>query len=149
MFRVLILVLFVLVLFAAPVMAQDGDPSGPALPPVDVETDAAALIQAVIAILTGFAASPLVTTIVGALKMIPALDRFSPQVLTFATAALLYGGAALASRFGAGEQFYSFAELVYRVLPAALAFIATLVGAPAVYEAAKQVNAPVVGYQRQ
>lgn len=121
----------------------------PAVPPVDIETDAVSLLDYIVtSVLGAVIASPLVVTLVGALKLIPGLKEVSGPVLSFIVGAIVYILAALATQTGYGDQFNSIAELITKILPILLQFAITNLVNPVVYSGAVRVNAPVAGFQR-
>ncbi len=141
--RLLIIgVLIFAVLFVAQIaFAQDS----PNFPPVDVESDAATLLDVLLTSILGAAiASPFVATLVGIVKLIPAANDLGGELLTTIVAVVVYVLAALATHFSLGDQFYRLIDALQVILPVLL----TLIGAPAVYHQARKVNAPIIGYQR-
>jgi CBS domain containing-hemolysin-like protein len=96
-------------------------------------------------VIAAFGTSPLTTLLVGFLKKVTALDKISPQTLTFVVSAVLWISVSVGGLLGHETEVKNFVGLLGTVLPPIVAFITNLYGAPAIYEAAKKVNAPVIG----
>lgn len=146
-------VLFVILCFTVPVIAQDTSvvtTGGDVYPVIDPAATVATLINTVAGlVLAAFGGAPVTTVLVSLFKRIPALDRFAVPTITFAVASVLYVLAVVASTVGFEVQFKSVLELITVVAPAVVSFITTLIGAPAIYEAAKRNDIAVIGESRR
>lgn len=146
--RKLFLLCLLLLVFTVPALAQDT--AAWEYPTIDLTAVGALIVNTVSGIVLGaFGGAPIVVLVVAALKRLPALDGFSAKGLSFATAAVLYIVAVIASVTGYEVQFRSFLEMVTVAAPAVVAFLSTLLGAPQIYKAAKKADAPVVGQPRE
>lgn len=94
---------------------------------------------------------PVVAGIVGLIKYLPPVSkriaegRFSVGLLVFATAFIVWVGAAVSGWFGYGEQFRTAANWFVTIGPDTLQFLAVLLGAKWLHEAAANWNIPVLG----
>lgn len=143
--RKLILIVVLLMFMVSPALAQEGT----TVPIVDPETAVSTIFNAVYGlVIAAFGTAPVTVAIVAVLKRIPSLQVLSAPTLTFVTASTLYVLAIVASITGYTPQFDNLLELVAVALPAFASFVATLIGAPVLYEAAKDHNVAVIGYSR-
>lgn len=160
------LLVFALVFFALPALAQEATPeptvvAGPVIveeggtvivdpetPPVVPNQEAAKGLAEVIlaaAIASVFGTAPVTTFIVSLLKRWTPVDA---RVLTGLTALVIAGLTAVATYFGFGVQFNSLLDTIGVAGPTLVTFIITLIGAPGWYEVAKSTGAPIASYQR-
>lgn len=135
------------------------EPAPDLLPPVDpveaAETLVAALLSAINVLasalegITGsFATIPVTVILVSLLKRIPFLEKVAAPTITFAVAVVLWCVAAVTGYFGVQVQFYNLLDVLGTALPGIVGLIATLLGAPKLFEALAKRNVAVIGYQR-
>ncbi len=125
------------------------------LPITDIDTAANLLTGSVTTILQGLLAAPLTVFIVGYLKQINALRRFTSQQLALATAAVIWISGTIATTLGYQAYFTSVFDFLTRfagvwqqnLLPLFAGVFATLTAAHATYQASKGKIA-VAGAQR-
>jgi len=125
------------------------------VPITDLDTAANLLTGSVVTILQGLVAAPLTVFIVGYLKQINALRRFTAQQLSLATAAVIWIVYTVSTTLGYQVYFTSAFDFVTRfagvwqdnLLPLFTGLLATLGAAHATYQAAKGKIA-VAGAQR-
>ncbi len=150
-----IIFIVALLCIALPVVAQPsaapaaGEAAGWDYPTFDLQAAWAIVNNAVSGlVLAAFGGAPVTLTVVALLKRVPQLDRYGAGTLTTAVAGVLYIGSIVASTFGVEVQFNSLLEFIAVGAPALVSFLATLFGAPALYEIAKARNVPLVGSSR-
>lgn len=118
-------------------------------PIIDPAAIVATIVNAVSGlVMAAFGAAPVTVVIVALLKRIPALDEITAPTMTFATAAILYIGAIVASVTGFTPQFESFLDMIATVAPVLVSFIGTLIGAPAIHRLARANNVAFIGASR-
>jgi len=125
------------------------------VPITDLDTAANLLTGSVVTILQGLVAAPLTVFIVGYLKQINALRRFTSQQLALATAAVIWISGTIATTLGYQAYFTSVFDFLTRfagvwqqnLLPLFAGVFATLTAAHATYQASKGKIA-VAGAQR-
>lgn len=128
------------------VVAPEINPNYPVIDPAAI---VATIVNAVSGlVLAAFGTAPVTVVLVALLKKIPALDEISAPTMTFATASVLYIGAIIASVTGYTPQFSSLLETIAVIAPVIVSFIATLIGAPAIHNAAARRNVALIGDSR-
>lgn len=174
MLRMLVLFIVALLLVASvPVLAQEAtatpapveeipvddvpvDNVPEPLPITDIDTAATLLTGSVTTILQGLLAAPLTVFIVGYLKQVNFLRRFTSQQLALATAAVIWISGTIATTLGYQAYFTSAFDFLTRfagvwqdnLLPLFAGLFATLGAAHATYQASKGKIA-VAGAQRE
>lgn len=119
----------------------------PAPPNVDEATDN--LLRIVFAAAVAlFANAPVTTVIVSVLKRFPQLDFFSARTWATIVSVVLWALLSVAQWAGYEVQFSSLLAIVETTLPAVAALVFALLGSGAFYQAARKVDAPVVGYTK-
>lgn len=163
-----ILVLLAVLVFAFPVFAQDAEITdvpeptptevAPVDPPADVEPVpnwfdieyvAKIVIGAVGAVVLGaFGTSPITTFVVSLTKRLPFLKGVSAPTQVFLVSAVPWTLTVVFGVVGFGAQWAGILDAVADIAPGILGLITTLIGAPALHEAAAKRGVAVIGYKR-
>jgi hypothetical protein len=146
--RISILILFVLLFAVAlPVLAQaepvDPLPETPPIAPEDTST-VISFDQLLLLISESVAGSMLVTVLVNAFKRFD--PNINPQTVVTVLSLVIVGlvwGARATGQVDLLESVFGWLSVI---VPAGVNFLMLLLGAPAVYEVGKALNAPVLGY---
>lgn len=146
--KALFLALFLLI--TLPVLAQGEPPVIPyEYPVIDLSAITALLTNSISGlVLAAFGAAPVTVVIVNLIKNLRVFKQTPTPRLTLATAGTLYIAAIVASIVGYTIQLHSLLDFVATSAPALVSFIGTLFAAPALYEAAKARDVPLIGTPR-
>lgn len=139
--RTTLLILFVLLFaLAAPVMAQDAPPEPVPLMPLIVS-----ILTPIIAALTGYANSPVVTTFTGLLKH--PFPNLNPRYVQIGLSAGLTIAFGIAVTVGWEVRLQTFLDALVAFTSAAMGLGGVLVGSSQAYQAASNRGVPVLGYK--
>lgn len=156
----IVLTCFILMLlFAAPAMAQDSTPEAtpdapvvtdtepfPEVPTVDVLS--ASLLTLIIAAVGGYVSSPITVTLVSLLKRIPGIDQIKGDVLQYAVAGLLVTIILVARQLGYADQLRGTLDFIQQAIVLIVGFTGAIKSSDAVYASAVKNEWAVLGYKR-